>query len=184
MACPFHGYNLEWRTCLSCDIIKLTAQGSPNFIADLSGAFDQTDTHSSNAQTAEHQTRYTAQPERPTPQVISTTYFSANHPYNFNTSNGRGGYPERFPLSPVDEKFADDFALSDGEKAENPRRRRSRLQRKSQSTSRIEANDDEEDMERIVVSDEEELQEFQYGTSLAPVLKKPGAKGRHVKFSK
>jgi len=131
MACPYHSYNLEWRTCLNCDIIKLTAQGSSNFVPSPNDIFSQIAAHPSNArEAAAHHIQYTAQPQRHTPQATSTTYFSANHPYNFNTSNGRGDYPERLALTPTDLKSPEDLALSEEEKVQKPRRSRNRLQKK------------------------------------------------------
>ncbi|KAI9645946.1 hypothetical protein NHQ30_005383 [Ciborinia camelliae] len=181
-ACPIHGYNLEWRTCLNCDIIKLNTQGSVNF-ADLGDTFNQAPNPQYTTQwpqTARPTERQFQEQQRSAPQVISTTYFSAGNPYNFNTFEGRDDdYPERFALTASDNTNPEDLALSDEEKAAKPRRRRTRLQKKAKNKSRAEeADDGDDDMEHLALSDEELPQEYRGGTS-----KKGGARGRHVKFS-
>ncbi|RAL59303.1 hypothetical protein DID88_006908 [Monilinia fructigena] len=126
--------------------------------------------------------------QRPKPEVISTTYFSVDNPYNFNTGDGLGDHPDNLALTPSDDKYPEDLALSD-EEVERPQRRRNRLQKRSKDKSRAEVEDDDDDMEHLALSDGEwgqgKLpQEARRGNYTRPgTSKKSSAKGRHVKFS-
>ncbi|ESZ98056.1 hypothetical protein SBOR_1587 [Sclerotinia borealis F-4128] len=198
-ACPKHGLDLEWRTCLTCDIIKLNAQGSLNFVG-LSGEFGRTSSSqytTQSSQTARPAAERRAQHERQRfePQVISTTYSSVDDPYDFNTFDGRDDHPDQIALTPSDDKFPEDLALSDEDTAQKPHRRRNRLQKRAKNKSRTEA-EDEDDMEHLALSDEDKgdrehlalydegPQALRCGISRSRGSnKRRGAMGRRVKFS-
>ncbi|QSZ30922.1 hypothetical protein DSL72_000480 [Monilinia vaccinii-corymbosi] len=155
---------------------------------DLSGAFGKSPNPQSTKQwsqteipIAERGTKYDQQ--RPTPQVIPTTYFPVDDPYDFNTGDGRGDQPDSIALTPSDPK---DLALSDEEKARKPSRRRNRLQRRAKAKSRAEVEDDD-DMERLPLFDERAQDALPRGDRRGAdkrlgTSKKPSAKGRHIKF--
>ncbi|KAG4030498.1 hypothetical protein MFRU_012g02310 [Monilinia fructicola] len=193
-ACPVHGYNLEWRTCMTCDIIKLTAQNAAVDFAGIRSGFGQSPNPQSATQwsqtagpIAERQMQYDGQ--RPRPEVISTTYFSVDNPYNYNTGGGLGDRPDGPALTQSDDKYPEDLALSDEEIVKKPHRRRNRLQKRSKDNSRAEVEEEDDDMEHLVLSDDEHDQDtlprgIRRGNNTLPgTSKKSSAKGRHVKFS-
>ncbi|KAB8296859.1 hypothetical protein EYC80_002270 [Monilinia laxa] len=198
-ACSIHGYNLEWRTCMTCDIIKLTAQNSAVDFTGISGGFGQSLNPQSATQRSQTgrsiaERRMQHDQQRPRPEVISTTYFSVDNPYDFNTGDGLGDHPENLALTPSDDKYPEDLALSDEEEVKRPQRRRNRLQKRSKDKSGAEVeddddDDDDDDMEHLALSDDERDQDklpqgTRRGNYTRPgTSKKSSVKGRHVKFS-
>lgn len=166
-ACKIHGYKLEWRTCLECDIIKLEAQHS------LAGWVDP-DPY--------YETRQRENQRRLSPRVTSTRDFSANNSYDSGASDDRDDYPERIALTSRNDRFSDE------ETTEEPHRRRSHLQKKSRSEPRSEPRTDagdnwEDDMERLPLSNGFPQMYPHETPRRHGGRKRRGAMGRHVSFA-
>lgn len=187
-ACPTHGYNLQWLTCINCDIIKLTAQNSPGFV-DRSGMFSRYPDPEAPTQRS-RTANSTLERQRSTPQVLSTTYFSDDNPYNFNTGDDHDDHPDWFALSSDDEN-PEDLALSDAEKTAQSRNRpqkraKAKAMAKAKAKAKTMVEDDDSDLERLAHSAEEAPPRiFRCGTLKGRnMIRKPAAKHRrHVKFS-
>ncbi|KAF7879379.1 hypothetical protein EAF04_000575 [Stromatinia cepivora] len=179
-ACPLHGYFLEWRTCLHCDIIVLNGRNSVASFVDLgpevSGAFHPNYANKGlkNRPILRGETEHDQQ--RPKPRVISNAYVSTDNPYHPTTFDGRNDYSERFVLIPNDDKFSDEETIAE------PRRRRNRLQKKARDNSRTEIGDDEDDREHLSLPDEMPP-DYRYETFRRVTNEKRGAGGRHVSFA-
>ncbi|KAJ8065454.1 hypothetical protein OCU04_006139 [Sclerotinia nivalis] len=172
-ACPLHGYFLEWRTCLHCDIIVLNGRNSVASFVDLgpevSGAFHP------NYANKGLKNRPTLQ-QSPKPRVISNAYASADNPYHPTTSDGRNDYSDRFVSTPNDDTFSDEETTAE------PRWRRNRLQKKARNKSRTKTGDDEDDMEYLSLSNEMPS-DYRYTTFRRVANEKRRPSGRHVSFA-
>ncbi|TEY62658.1 hypothetical protein BOTCAL_0159g00020 [Botryotinia calthae] len=84
-ACPKHGYNLEWRTFLRCDTIKLYNQNSIASFIDLGG----NSSRKSNRQYSEA--------TRPAVENFPTEDHYDSEPFD-----GPSNYSERLVLTPSD----------------------------------------------------------------------------------
>ncbi|KAF7948975.1 hypothetical protein EAE96_008153 [Botrytis aclada] len=80
-----HGYNLEWRTCLQCDTIKLYNQNSIASFTDLGSKSSR---------------EFSWQRSEVKGPAIEN--FSADDPYDFDSFDGPSNYSERRALTPND----------------------------------------------------------------------------------
>ncbi|TGO57046.1 hypothetical protein BCON_0070g00180 [Botryotinia convoluta] len=85
-ACPKHGHNLEWRTCLRCDTIKLYKQNSIASFIDLGGKSSR-----------EFNRQYS---EAKGPAIEN---FPAEDPYDSESFDSPSNYSERRALTPSDD---------------------------------------------------------------------------------
>ncbi|TGO85142.1 hypothetical protein BPOR_0427g00120 [Botrytis porri] len=82
--CPKHGYNLQWRTCLRCDTIKLYNQNSIASLIDLGGKFSR---------------EFNQQYSEATEPAMKN--FPAEDPYDSDSFDRPRNYSERCALTPA-----------------------------------------------------------------------------------
>ncbi|KAF7937445.1 uncharacterized protein EAE98_001759 [Botrytis deweyae] len=158
-ACPKHGHNLEWRTCLQCDTIKLYNQNSTSFI-DLGGKSSQ-----------EFNRQYS---EAKGPAIEN---FPAEDPYDSDSFDGPSNYSERHALTP-----SDDMGVFK-EKLSKPSKRRNRLHKIAKTKSGSAEGNVESNIEYLPLS-EEIPQESRNGSfRIRGTNEKSRARDRHVSFA-
>ncbi|KAF5873693.1 uncharacterized protein Bfra_005157 [Botrytis fragariae] len=159
-ACPKHGYNLEWRTCLRCDTIKLYNQNSIASFIDLGGKSSR---------------EFTRQYLEAKGSAIEN--FLAEDPYDSDSFDSPSNYSERRALTP-----SDDMGVSK-EKLSKPSNIRNRLHKIAKTKSETAEGNVDNDIEYLPLS-EEMPQESRNGSfRIRGTNEKRRARDRHVSFA-
>lgn len=159
-ACPKHGYNLEWRTCLRCDTIKLYNQSSIASFIDLGGKSSL----ESNRQYSEAM--------RSAVENLPTEYH-----HDSDSFDGPSNYSERLVLT-----HSDGMGVAN-DKSSKTCKRCNRLHENAKTKPGIEEGDVENEIEYLPLSDEMP-QESQIGPSRRrDTNEKRRASDRHVSFA-
>ncbi|ATZ54541.1 hypothetical protein BCIN_10g05350 [Botrytis cinerea B05.10] len=159
-ACPKHGYNLEWRTCLRCDAIKLYNQNSIASFIDLGG------------KSSLESNRQYSEATRP-----AVENFPTEDHYDSVSFDGPSNYSERLVLTP-----SDGMGVAN-DKSSKPCKRRNRLHKNAKINSGIAEGDVENEIEYLPLFDEMP-QESQTGSfRRRDTNEKRRASDRHVSFA-
>ncbi|TGO68836.1 hypothetical protein BOTNAR_0019g00250 [Botryotinia narcissicola] len=159
-ACPKHGYNLEWRTCLRCDTIKLYNQNSIASFVDLGG----NPSREFNRQYLEA-------------KVPAIENFPAENPYDSDSFDGPSNYSERRALNP-----SDDMGVSK-EELSTPSKRRNRLHKTAKTKSGSAEGNLENGIEFLPLSDEMPQESRSGSFRNRGTNEKRRARDRHVSFA-
>ncbi|THV55914.1 hypothetical protein BGAL_0002g00690 [Botrytis galanthina] len=159
-ACPKHGYNLEWRTCLRCDTIKLYNQNSIASFTDLGGK-----------SSLEVNRQYS---EAKGPAIEN---FPAEDPYDSDSFDGPSNYSERRALTP-----SDDMGISK-EKLSKPIKRHNRLHKIAKTKSGSAEANGENGTEYLPLSDKMPQESRNGSFRNRGTNEKRRARDRHVSFA-
>ncbi|CAD6442872.1 2a480447-5c09-45e6-bfe8-d7c11bbb05d4 [Sclerotinia trifoliorum] len=179
-ACALHGYFLEWRTCIHCDIIVQNGRNSVASFVDLgpevSGAFHPNYANKGLKNRPTLQQKTEPDQHRPKAPVISNAYASEDDSYDSTTSDGRNDHSERSVLIQNDDTFSDEESMAE------LRWRRNRLQKKASNKTRTRIGDYEDDMEHLSLPNELPST-YRYEKLRRAANVNRCANGRHVSFA-